>query len=605
MENNFIIGIYGADIHVTENEWGNVIPESTITISGKTYNSSWFNILKEDGFNLAFIYRPDIWDTFDRLKNLFKLIKNNNIKLIDCNRFFYKPNKNDSGGVNQYNLTNHNDKATCNYDQCYDNVYNDISVSNNIVGHFLGGEFNYNHSYPLYDTFPEMWCDNCNNEYYKRAEIPPQNVSDALAHFFTKRNSLPNTKNQKVIYNAAAHGGFIEGFYESPQIYKPEDYVKMEGVTNLQKPDIFDEGSYFSNQFLDWDKSDGIQSDGTIYPWPRRYYLGKFKSIDFAKKYFNKILSEVDFELNINNPEYIYSIHSNPLVPNANHVWFQTYTSIIHGSIGVVFYDLNSAWIPNDAEDNTNKIISNTKGLATRFNREYFPKNYKLYISNLSKELAYLVNKNLLSDDPNSIIMNKTNVADTNKILSSSTTYLPTTVSAIDSRDFSAVNNKPLSTTYKNKHRDEEYGIRYTIRTNGSEVIMIASNPNPYSVHNVKFDFINVTNSIIRSAKSVEVLFDDGSVRDVNSYSYKTSRSDTVNFSNTEVLKKYDIPLYYMSFSTDFCPFDVKVFKFSTKIVPTTTTTSSTKPVTTTTTTTTKPCSNWLDCLIKFFKNIF
>jgi len=557
-QNNFIIGMYGVDYHVSKDANGQIITSQKI---GSNY-SSWYGVLAEDGVNTCFTYRPDLWDSFQSFKNLITLIKNNNsMKVIDYNAYFFKPYRNSVGGENEYNLPANinNTNAACNYDLCYDNVYSDPTIADYIYGHSLGGEYNAGHSFPFKDILPSNWCDHCNDSCWKEAEVPPQNVSDALAHFYTKRNSL-GLSNQKLIYNAAAHGGYIEGFEDTNTIYQPQDYLIMNGVTNLQKPDIFDEGSYFHNQFWEWAKEDGAD-----YPNPRRYYLGKFKSIDFAKRYFKKVISEIDFEQHDDNPDLsclIYEIHSNPLVRNGNQLWFQSYTSIIHGAMGVVFYSLNDGYKTSNAVDLYNKNKASDGVSADRFQRTYFPLIYKQYLSNLCKELRYLVNQNLLTDDPNSIIYTKTTSSDANGILPASTTYLPSTVAAVDARDISAVNNVPLTTTYVNHHRGEDYGIRYTVRTNGTDIIMIVSNPNPYSVHNVSFNFSDVANSMIRNATSIDVLFDDGNIQDVNNANYKVNRSNSVNTSNTSVLKKYNIILQNHSFNCNFGPFDVKVFKF-------------------------------------------
>lgn len=560
-DNNFVIGIYGADLQFTRSG-GKIV---TAPKSNGLY-TSWLGVIAEDGFNTYVSYHPDMWFSIDEMKDFITLVKNNNLKIIDFNSAFYKA-ATFSTGINQYNLLNINpSNARYNMFRLYDVVYSDPSILSHIYGHHLGGEYSWVSCWQKKDVIPPGYLELCDEQYGIRAEVPPQNVSNAIKDFSIKRNSL-QLNSQKLIFSTAVHGGFTENCTDGIGIFDEEDYVKMTNVSDPQKPDIYIEASYFKDQFREWHKPNSTKPS-TIYPNPKRYYLGKFKSIDFAKKYFKNVLSEIDFEQTSVDPDLIYDMHSNPLIPNGNQLWFQTYTSIIHGASGIIFYHINAGYKEYEILDTLNRYYVNHTSNPDRFMRGFFPQLYQAFVSNLSKELRYLKNNNFLSDNPNSIIYTKTTDTDINGILvsaSSSGSYLPNYILNKDLRDWYFVNN---NTTYnpngvkKNPHRTEDYGIRYTIRTNGTEVIMIASNPNPYTIHNVGFNFTNVANPIIRSATAVDVLFDDNNIADVNDSNYKTTRSNSVDLQNNTLLKKHRKSLVNHAFAVDFGPFDVRIFKF-------------------------------------------
>lgn len=524
---------------------------------GSNYSSS-YGVLAEDGFNTIVLYVPDVWYSMNTLSQQFTLIKNNNLKVIDHHVYFYKPNSSSSGGINQYNTLVQPTTAFVNIDSRYDQVYNNPAFANTIFGHSLGSELSYFHCYPFANIKPGNF--DCNAAEWKPTEVPPQNLSDAISHFKEKRNSLGLT-NQKIMFGAAVHGGTIENYHDGNGIYDEMNYVTMNGVSNPQKPDIFYESSYYSTDFGNWVTTSSSSSN----------YLGKFRSIDYAKSRANSIISEISIEQDdTNHPWYSYVFHSNQNILNANHLWFQAYNSIIYGADGILFWSLQESWKSSIPEDVQHKLDRNNPNKADRWAREYFPVWYKSYTSNLGKELSYLVKKDLLTTDRNSIIYSKTTGLDENCVLPPSTTYLPAYIYAPDSKDIYLLQNE-TPRTYGNFHRGEENGLQYTVRTNGSEVIMIVSNPNPYPISSVNLNFNNLSNVIIQNSTGVKVMFEsqNPTYATVTSNSYKTNRNSNVD------LTALTANSYQINFNgTDkkvslaFGPFDVHVLKFVTGAIP-------------------------------------
>jgi len=96
-----------------------------------------------------------------------------------------------------------------------------------------------------------------------------------------------------------------------------------------------------------------------------------------------------------------------------------------------------------------------------RYRFDHFPRNYRDYLRHLSRELRFLVDKDLLSTDNRTVLFWKTDAADANGIVPK-TDYIKT----------SAKNNTKLKKSERKNITNENHGLRYTIRTNGLEVIM-------------------------------------------------------------------------------------------------------------------------------------
>lgn len=287
-----------------------------------------------------------------------------------------------------------------------------------------------------------------------------------------------------------------------------------------------------------------------------------FKAIDYAKQ-FSEVQDVITLEYyNYTNPSDIY--HSDSNILNANWLWFQAYTSIIHGAKGVWFWGLNYAWNNSEAPGGVAPTNWSNPNI-NRYDRSYFPANYKNFAGHLTKELGFLTKKNILSSDDNSVIYTKTDQADVNCIVP---TIPPIGPSYITQGLQAAYGNNWASITGLSEKNSENYGLRYTIRTNGSEVFMIISNPLNISLHNVQLNFSNTANLIIQNSTGVEVLFDNNASA-VNNSNYKLNRNSTIDLTNLTVGSKHTINYagnkqLFLSFG----PMDVKVLKFVTGAIP-------------------------------------
>ncbi|PKP02768.1 MAG: hypothetical protein CVU11_10660 [Bacteroidetes bacterium HGW-Bacteroidetes-6] len=571
-DNTFKIGVVGPDHTTTYNQniWTGVKKPAPYN----AFYSSAFGVFSEDGVNFERSYYPDLYISQDDFSNFITLLVNHNISLIDNNEGWFKaiPGNPSTGilvtplGQNVYDMSSsyptHVNNAIYNYDALYSNVYNLPTLQNNIFGHILAGESNYYH-WIVHNEWPSVYPDFYSNpsgtiNNYTFCEVPPRKLNSAFLHFQPLANSL----NQYLLQVQAVHGCSISNSTTDAEgIYSVSEYLKIGNRGN-----VFIEGSYFQKQWEIWYQP----------TFPSHIdYLGKFKSIDYSKQYYEYILAEIDVSY-LDGQDYMWL--SNPNIKNANHLWFQTYTSIIHGVSGVLFWGIYDSYNTTLQTDINAKNAFNVNVVSNNnFQFANFSEVYKNCISNLTKELRYLSEKGFLSFDDRSIVCTKTASLspDPNCILESSLNYLPATVSGLAARDLYTVLNNSSSTIYTNYHRTEDFGIRYTIRTNGSEVIIIASNPNPYSVFNVDFNFNNSANPIIRNSTSMEMLFEDPLDNVVTDLNYKENRNwisranFIANMGNTSVLdglmRKYTIP--YQSptnktISISFGPFDVHIMKF-------------------------------------------
>ncbi len=347
---------------------------------------------------------------------------------------------------------------------------------------------------------------------------------DALSYFRTKRENL-NIESQKLVVMEAQHGGAItknliyDGLNNDPNNH----YTAKHLLDNIAKDVVFLEGSYmrFPANWLESDYSEIFGKGPST-----RHYLGFAKSIDFAKTKSNTV-HDVLASM-INKPGYWDHFHSNKNIENANYMWFKAYTSIIHGATGIWFWDLNSSW---DIGEKANSWFYD----SAKYERSNFSNLYKNHISHLAKELRFLVNENILSSDPNTIIATKKDYPDPNCIVPEASHYIPL---------FS-----------------ENYGLRYTIRSNGDETYMIITNPLNIPVA-ATLNFSTSSNQHIQYSTGVDVLFDNNK-NDVTSENYKVNRNSNIDLEKGEVSKKYHI-VYTAGkqLEISFGPLDVKVLKF-------------------------------------------
>lgn len=587
-ENDFKIGMFGLDTkhNINTSITINRAPLTTPISLGN--NTSTLNVLHKDGFNIVHGYKPDNWTaTKIYQEGLLTLISNfDDLQLFVHAREWYIPgtvNPNDStvGDLNMYNNYNMdiNDiiHARPNYEQLISQVYNTNTYKDLVWGYHISEESTSGH--PFNGVQQEM------GYIQTRGDVPPEHTQEALNYF----NGIKDPVHKLVLMEAAHGQGINESTNLPHSVFDPQDYIKLNNV------DVFFEGSYMSLT------SDWINQHYSNITSNKSHYLGFLKSIDYAYKYVDEVHDVISLERNDGDINYVTATHSNPAIKNANWMWFKTYSSIIHGAKGIWFWSLghayenceksellinnghythsyieaqaklssewvnrvgnyvNTTWSCN-SEEIINYIPSGSseiKGIKVsilyervvnelfgtldeRFNEDYFPILYKDYAKHLARELRYLVDENLISTDPNSIIYTKTDHADTNCIVPPAESYIPHNLSQ--------------------EKRTENYGLRYSIRTNGEDVIMIITNPLNISVETV-LDFSNLGNETIQKSYGVDVLFENNV--NVNLITYKTNRNSDIDLDGSTVGQ-----LYFKSFTNGrklnlkFGPLDTHILKF-------------------------------------------
>ncbi|MFK7747824.1 MAG: T9SS type A sorting domain-containing protein [Kordia sp.] len=605
-QNDFKIGMFGVSTMHNTNAGVTVdrAPLTAPTLLGN--NTSPLNVLHQDGFNIGHGYKPDNWTaTKVYQESLLTLISNfEDMQFFVHAREWYIPGtiNDDDHTIDDLNMydnygMNINDiiHARPNYDDLVSQVYNTSMYKDLVWGYQVTEESTSLHprNGKQQDTGVELVdCD-----------IPVEHVQEALNHF----SNIVHPEHKLVLWEAAHGQGINESTNLNWPINNPQDYIKLNNV------DVFFEGSYMSLTG-DWIN----QKYSHIYQ-NRNHYLGSLKSIDYAYEHVEEVHDVILMDRNqgefVDDINYINTTHSNPAIKNANWMWFKTYSSIIHGVKGIWFWDLGQAYercekselLMNNGHYSNDDIIVKAKeydewlnrignydditwsctseeiikytpngsteikeikvrylyeraarklfkGLDVRYNEDYFPKLYKDYTKHLARELRYLVDENLISTDPNSILYSKTDHADTNCIVPPAESYL--------------LSNLPA------EKRTENYGLRYTIRTNGDDVIMIVTNPLNMTV-STTLDFSNVANPIIQNATGVDILFEPheyfisdeytfyGPSLDVNSLIYKTNRNSDIDLNSSTVGKQY-----FKNFINDksldliFGPLDTHILKF-------------------------------------------
>lgn len=580
--NEFKIGIVFGNLHMPEYPVPNgpyscydqtSYTSKSVTVEGVIYATSPFNVLAEDGFNSVYLFEPDIWEMSEnQYRNTLELLRQNNLTTLANSYLWYVPTAANSSGINVYNnylsgQTNHftwNDpkaknKARPNYSLLSSMCFKDAIYKDVIWGHQIAGEMNCRHDFnssvnPLcYSPGPT----------YISSEIPPSNVSSAMGYF---KNNLV-ASNQKIVLAMVNHGSSINDntndaewtpelgvFQNTPNDWNPQEYIN-----GPNKPDVILDASYYQYPINNW----------TTYPYSNietgeGHYLGKYKSFDYYKKKgYNKIQSMISCERYWpNNNTDLIGHYNTTNVYNANWIWFQTYTSIIHGCQGIWLYTMDD--YDSSISEQNKRTVLNDKGNTAqlnRFNRQYFSTNYNNYLRHLSRELKYLYNRGFLSTDPNTIIYTKTDQTDPNCIIPSAA-YDPYNESYIATAMY---DNNLHTPELIADLCSENYGLRYTIRNNGSTAIMIITNPLNLPV-TVTLDFANITSPFIKNSTGVKILFENN-VNPYNNSTYKTNRDGLINLSsNPNTTGKY----YTLNYSNGkkvtlkFGPMDVHVLEFVT-----------------------------------------
>ncbi len=537
--NEFKIGMFGATSCKTHNVNGSEIPFETPLNNG--YKTSVLNILSEDGFNIYQTYAPNEWTSEDFLKSYLKLSQANKFKVELSAGHYYKPAVDMNGnylgyGVNVYdNCGNSIGVNQSPYSQNYfrahidnfiNNIYKVSPYKDIIWGYHVCEEASYYHyQHFANDCEGNIWGD---SNYFKNVEIPPINVNNAISYFKNTLSTVGIMNHKVIVMEANHHKNINSNTIDHEGEFNPQQYIQL--LNKNDDRDIFFEGSY--TQF----PSDGWISQNYSEMFNNKYhYLGEFKSIDYAKNYSSEVHKVISIEGTIVDTNYLTHYHSNLSIPNANWLWFQAYTSIIHGVKGIWFWDINYSWNNGETNNWENTSISN------RYDRNYFPVNYKNYVSHLVKELRFLSDRNIISIDESTIVATKTDYTDPNCIVPDAESYIP--------------NNLPL------EKRTENYGLRYTIRSNGEETYMIITNPLNVDI-SVTLNFSNSSNQQIQNSTGVNVLFEDNQYP-VNSNFYKVNRNSNINLANGIIGKQYYIGYdSNKQLNISFGPLDVKILKF-------------------------------------------
>lgn len=581
--NDFKIGIYEPQYMTNINPYQccdtnfQAITNKEIIINGQIYPTSQLNVLSEDGFNIINDYSPDCYASRPLfMRSVLQLMKNNNMQYIPSMRSYYRPDRlfcyhcvdSTENDTNIYNFnppSPSNCVARPNLDTLIKTVYSDPNYKDVVWGYYITEEASYQHAFNFTDNFDTTgWLS---GNFITQTEVPPKMVSAAIGHFRSLKNSL-SLNNHKLIVCEANHGRAIfDSVIEYREIddndsnlgCQPWMYIYPPIMGN-NMPDVFFDGSYFSfpSYWHDLYYINIFRNDNCC-----PHYLGNFKTIDWAYTHVNTVHDLIDIcsnGLQINNGDtnlpWKYNYHSDTTLHNANWLWFQTYTTIIHGSKGIWFWWLTDTWQYNE--------VRNNYGI-NRFKREYFSENYKDFISPLARQLRYLVNKNILSTDPSTIIATKKDTIDFYNIVQPygiEQSQYPPNLSSNGLTEFLNDHTKLVgSSRYVNDH----YNLRYTIRSNGDETAMIVTNPLGCSVK-TNLDFRGITkNDIIRNAKNYSILFEKSfpSFDSVNSIFYKIKR-DTVNLtamqlpSNMKYTNSFDTAIYNVAFG----PVDSHVIQF-------------------------------------------
>jgi hypothetical protein len=537
--NEFKVGMFGATACKTHIVNGCEIPFETPLNNG--YKTSVLNVLSEDGFNIYQTYAPNEWVSESFLKSYLKLSQSNNFKVELSAGHYYKPTVDINGnylgyGTNVYDNCSNSIGACLNpYSQNYfrahiNNFINNICkvapYKDVIWGYHICEEASYNHD--------QHFANNCqgnvwgNSSYFKNVEIPPANVNNAISYFKNSLSSVGIANHKMIVMEANHHKNINANTQDGQGVFNPQQYIQL--LNKNDNRDIFFEGSYAQFPSSDWI----IQNYNSMYNngW---HYLGGFKSIDYAKIYSSEVHKVINIEGTSIDSRYLSHYHSNTSIPNANWLWFQAYTSIIHGVKGIWFWDFNFSWNSDETNSWNNTSIPN------RYDRGFFPTSYRNYTSYLGQELRFLSNKNIISTDENAIVATKTDFADPNCIVPASISYIPQYL--------------PF------EKRTENYGLRYTIRTNGTETYMIITNPLNVDV-SVTLNFLNSSNQQIQSSTGVNVLFDNNQ-NSVTSSNYKVNRNSNINLTNGTLGSQH-----YIAYTSNkqlpisFGPLDVKVLKF-------------------------------------------
>lgn len=578
--NDFMIGMFGVPykLHLVN---GCKVAYETPVDSG--FKTSTMNVFKEDGFNIVNIYAPNRWTSLAQIQSFLKLADKNGMQVELSPGVNYRPLFDESGN---YTGTGFNAYGNCNtsYPNCispneYNNPYPpyyDDYVLHNIYDIFanictqdeykdiIWGHHICEEAAALHGHLVNENCLDNGADAFKNTEIPPSNIKEGIDLYKSILNNAGITHQKMVVMEAHHKGSINQNFNDlewmassqnSPVDYDPKDYITI--LNKDDKRDVFFEGSYFAWETQGW----ALESYSHLSE-AKKHYLGFLESIEFAKKHAYSVHDVL--MAYYSEGAYQSPFHTDVYVPNANYLWLQAYASIIHGVDGIWFWWVHELWETEinptlnivDTEDPS--LWANESTVEDRFERKYFPRIYRYYLSNLARELNYLSQIGLLNRG-NSEVATKTDHTDLIGIVPICTQYI--NEEKIPPSAFNLL-NPPYN---PNDHISENYGLRYTIRTNGDETVIIIANMLPVPILDVDLDFSKINDPQIQNAIGVEVLFETN--QDVTGQDYKIVDS-LVNYRETVDNTGKLLHYYYKLLTADkglslsFGPLDVHVLKF-------------------------------------------
>ncbi|MBI1307463.1 MAG: T9SS type A sorting domain-containing protein [Bacteroidetes bacterium] len=555
--------------------------------------SSVFNIFREDGINMVLIY--DGPDTLSARQQL-TIAMNNNIRIIfDYKGEFLPTNTGTSkiwsGAVEGGFITNPpKGSYRPNLWNTYSKVLSNPKYNRGLWGLQIGEEPSANHAFST--LINGRYCDQNPNNIESGCvfcSCPPKAISD----FSDTLNKWNLHSGVEVIaaVSEADHGGpidpyqtFLDTFWNPNHgPYRPFHYIIPDSMPT--RPSAFINSSYTISldQIHDSKRHSRFLLFDTSRTFQRKHYLSRYMTIDFAKQYYKLEIEGLNIDewgygsVFFRNPGI--SDTSNPAVYNnivgylgdKNHVagawflhsdlthndkedkrngnalWFQAYTSIIHGTNGIIFWKFPN-WNPTvtDSVHNDSLGIYIQGQMEHPYKREYFPESYNAFVAPLCRELNWLSNQGFIGRISTTIYVKKGH-SDDNCIVPKPEVYM---------RNIPGITDERI---------DEFYGLRYTINQNPKgEVVMIISNPLPDYVEEVELDLSNLGNPAIANADSIEFLFTDET--DIHGAYYKVGRSKT-EYSTGNPSKNRKVAFENHKIKLAFSPLDVQVIRFITKTV--------------------------------------
>ena len=303
-------------------------------------NTSAFNVLSEDGFNIVHSYDPAEFSSKEQVKRMIECVGANNMQIQLTMKEFYKPYNSDAhNGITQFNNCNNGPFLPCtspsssnrfsaNYDDYISTVFSQAPYKNIVWGIHVAEEPEYYHQNQFIpncignvgwgstNNYNVVWnptgYTNINNTlvpiydgsyadvYYtgnpvpvtgdfRLTEIPPYAVGQAITHYKTGF-SASGINDKKMVLMQANHGASINGNTTDDQgIYNIPSYLQLLNPYDAQ--DVFFDGSYY--QFPNgWaTQLYGTQSPATGMFNKGGHYLGRFKGIDHEKNYASQVHS--------------------------------------------------------------------------------------------------------------------------------------------------------------------------------------------------------------------------------------------------------------------------------------------------------------------------